>query len=931
MPEVVGVRLGLFQVQGVNAVMVMQVRNMILTQAPLGGNPEDERVAQATQKLFGELQFSPLCAAGVGSLAEALRLQTDIQQDPQEFMKLFQSLLEKAYEMGDETGQGMFQRQFAGGTSYVTMCKQCKEFSKSSFDVHNFLDLQLQVGQHQTLEESLEAYMSPCLLTGSNKYSCEVCKMPTDAERRVLLRKLPPRLQITLSRFDYDFENGVKKKICTAVKLPVNLDLTSCLQRTADILSTEAIAGVQSAKYTLTCIIHHLGTRADFGHYVAQVCLPTGDWWIIDDDVASLVGRFPEGSPNQHRKKPTKDKEDRKNGMLTSNSAYICIYTQDNEWASQSMAAEQSECEALSKVRNCVEERINQTLEETNIAWNVVMKGVEERKAFARDVMSCINVNSGSDDDCWISSDWLASCMDDENEPSCIDNSNITCVHGKLDPCRISAGKRISLRAFQKICSRYGASPKLSTKALCKECLLPICEKYLSANKEAATRSSILEILKEPLSGEGHEYWISRSWLQGWKKRGGQAAFLSDPTSAIVCRHNRLAPQGMATRVKVSSKVWEFFRDSYYQHQLHPSGSAGDSDTATPCKVDQPMHRNNLLSLPVVCSKCCDECSIEVDQQANELQAARDLARRISSSLPRLSSGSHLDIEPEVIYYLWPKSWFSTWRKWLEGKGKDPTEKPLPLPEIGKQLLCSCHPEKPGTRNVSPKVQRDRGKITVDAASNEVWEIMTEDEWQVLCFHHSNDDSDAVSPIKCFIQLSELLPPEKKVRTGNGSSWSQDIKLCMEPAPCECLTDISVKPSVPFTDELFEVVLVSGEAAARAASSNRASRRRLGRQKVQLSSTDTVHILKIKIYELLSVALPNQRVFWDSMEIMGDIQTLGDLGLQLGTVINVINAKVIDDNDTRWLDDELAAQLRDKRKCHDKETGFANTVLLGGF
>lgn len=909
---------------------------MILTCAPIGGNPEDEKVAQATQKLFGELQFSPLCATGVGSLAEALRLQTDIQQDPQEFVKLFQSLLEKAYEMGDETGQGMFQRQFAGGTSYVTMCKQCKEFSKSSFDVHNFLDLQLQVGQHQTLEESLEAYMSPCLLTGSNKYSCEMCKVPTEAERRVLLRKLPPRLQITLSRFDYDFENGVKKKICTAVKLPVNLNLTSCLKRTAEILSTGAIAGDQSTRYTLTCIIHHLGTRADSGHYVAQVCLPTGDWWIIDDDVASLVGKFPEGSPNQLRKKPMKEKEDRKSGILTSNSAYICVYTRDDEWESQLRMKEQNECQALSKVRKCVEERINQTLEESNVAWNVVMKGVEERRAFVRNVMGCISVKTASDDDCWVSSDWITSCMDDEKEPSCLDNSNITCVHGKLDPHRISAGKRVSLKAFQMLRSRYGNSQELTTKALCKECLLPICEKYLSANKEAATRSSILEILREPLPGDEHQYWISRTWLQNWKKRGGQTAFLNDPTSAIVCRHNMLAPQGMAARVKVPSKAWEFFRDAYYQHQhQHQVGIPKYADAmedVTPSGADEPLHRNTLFQFPVACSQSCDECSMEVNQQANEQQAARDLVRTISSSLPRLSSGSHLDIEPEIVYYLWPKSWFSSWRKWLEGKGKDFTEKPLSLAEVGKQFLCSCHPERPGTRSMPPKMQRDRGKITMDAASTEAWEIMTEEEWQLLCVHHSSDNSGVLLPIKCFIELPELSQPDKKARMGYGNTWSQDIKLFMEPAPCDQhLTETPVKPSTPFTDEPFGVVLVSGETAARAASSDRASRRRLGRQKVQLSSTDTVHRLKIKIYELLSVALPNQRVFWDSMEIVEDVQTLGNLGLRVGTMINVMNARVIDDNDTGWLDDELASQLRDKRQCHDKETGFANTVLLGGF
>ncbi|GMH42686.1 hypothetical protein BSKO_10605 [Bryopsis sp. KO-2023] len=967
---------------------VPQVRDAILASLGVekteGEGEDDAKVAHATHEVFAELEFSPLACMDPGSLAEALRLKTEMQQDPQEFLKLFQSLLESALErvgcqqLNGGMGGGVdckmgnlelkeewprdgevIQNQFGGGTSYVTICKECKGIPSSSFEVHNFLDLQLQVDQCQTLQESLDAYMAPCWLTGSNKYNCATCDRPTEAERRVLLRRLPPRLQITLSRFDYDFESGRKKKIRSPVKIPIDLDLSSCLEKTAEVLSSHSTktgnleeSKNKSSKYTLTCILHHLGTSADCGHYVAQIRQPNGEWWLMDDELATLIGPSPDGNPNQTRKKTLKEKEEAKNGLFTSNSAYICIYSSEDEWQKYSRSKSQERGALFSELRGRVEEKIRKRINESENALAVVSDKINDRQSFVRGVLGCAGVKGIRDPDQWMASDWLVSCMDDEIEPTTIDNTGILCSHVCLDPKKIqSAAKRISAEAFEMLRARYDGAQKLSSKDVCKECLLGMCEDYLSANHEADTRSSILELLREFQEDSGvrnggeEAFWVSKTWLQSWKKRTGPGAFSCSPTEPISCKHGGLEPERAAPRVCVPSHAWSYFKMMYGKQQQAESmeidgeegpgsvdrsvGEGGAQQEAVSGEV-QGRASDKLVEFSTSGSETCARCSVEVSQEEDRQQMVKDMIRNVRSALPRLAQGYGLDIEPETKYFLWPKSWFVQWRKWINDKGRNETEKPPCMMEIGRGMLCACHSGQPGSSVLPPKVRRDRGKIVVDCDNADGLELLTEPEWDYLRGFHGGKDANLVPQTSCSLRICEHAT--KKLRGDCRAMDASTIELETDPPPCDQhFAELAVRPATPFSEVKFDVVLVTGETAARASASDRSARRRLGRRKVELNSTDTVHLLKMKIYKELMVALPNQRVFWGSEEMVDDARTVGESGLKVGMPINVLNARIIDDNDVGWLDEEVALRAVSSRQCTDKETGFANTVLLGGF
>ena len=56
----------------------------------------------------------------------------------------------------------------------------------------------------KTLVDCLNDYLSKEVLDGSNQYFCENCGEKRDATRCVKLKKLPPVLNLSLSRYIFD-------------------------------------------------------------------------------------------------------------------------------------------------------------------------------------------------------------------------------------------------------------------------------------------------------------------------------------------------------------------------------------------------------------------------------------------------------------------------------------------------------------------------------------------------------------------------------------------------------------------------------------------------------------------------------------------------------------------------------------------------------
>lgn len=883
---------------------VPEVKETLLDRDPEGGTEKEKVAARLIQQLFGDLEYSSLAVAEVDELAKILGLDFKSQQDPQEFLKLFQSFLDRLYRRKDERGEGIFERCLAGSASNVTKCRECGGMSPASNLEESFLDLQLQVGNKTTLEEMLDSYLAPSLLTGDNKYACDNCGFQTDAERYVMLRKLPPRLQLTLSRFDYDPRICGRRKINNFVEIPLDIDIADCLKdmRGHKFLADEA---GKKTKYTLSCIVHHMGDKATSGHCVAQVRMPDGKWWVANDECATMTGDMPLGDPLTGEGSIANVPISTRGRRIVSKSAYMCVYTQVDEWLSQSQSSQSSSTDSLSQVHKRIKERTMEKFRAQTSAWDKLVASVEDRRSFVRECLEKCRMKTLAEDDQWIDADWLESFMDDETEPMTIDTSAVSCSHQKLDPRKICRAKQISAEGFQMLKSRYKDGQVLTSSDLCTKCLLPMCEDYLEAARESAKRAHILEALEEPMEVEKRGHWISKTWLQSWKKRPDATAARS-PTAGIVCCHNKLAPHRLARRISVPEVVWNYFKESHFKHK---NSLQGDEE---------------LADFKAFRVRDCPHCSIVASEEEFQQQSLRQLIKTVQADIPRLASGAKLELQPDTTYYLWPTKWVASWRKWLHSKGRvSATDTPTMVDAL-KANVCSCHLDKPGTTFQPPKICIDRGKFLLDPVHAQDWEVLTETEWFTLLSYHNGGDQYIDNAVRCWIDLPEDNHHRKKSRLSNGGSSREEPVLVTDPVECEEYIEKHPYIPDPFHNERFDVTLSLYEDATRQTIIDRSSRKR---RKICVSSTDTLKRLKINVFEAMAVPPPNQRVFWDSVEKQDESATLGSLGLRVGTLISIVNAHLVDDNDLSWIEE---AQTRDTNSPQ-RETGFANTMLMGGF
>ena len=120
------------------------------------------------------MEFSPRRAVDPHDFITKLGLDPQVQQDAQEFSKLFLSLLEDDGVVSEEIGQNskgkttlplMVKDQFCGNYEYVTKCCACNWESKTQASFYE-LDLTLQ-GQ-KTLADCMNEFLHVEKLEGDN-------------------------------------------------------------------------------------------------------------------------------------------------------------------------------------------------------------------------------------------------------------------------------------------------------------------------------------------------------------------------------------------------------------------------------------------------------------------------------------------------------------------------------------------------------------------------------------------------------------------------------------------------------------------------------------------------------------------------------------------------------------------------------------------
>lgn len=231
--------------------------------------------------------------------SNSLGLDHNEQQDPNEFSRLFfDRLIDSFKNSSDVALKDLLPNLFRGVISYETTCLNCNSISRRQ---EQFMDLNLPIvssikgsgkGQKK-LEEFLlcdvqlcfNNYCSPERLVGDNQYHCSKCQGKCDAVRGIAFEKLPPVLNVQLSRYVFDRKSFTKKKLSDKVLLPTLLKVPGKKTEHGD--STDR-------SYVLTAVMRHQGKSAYSGHYVAEAMdWQSGLWFEFNDELVSFLKNGP--------------------------------------------------------------------------------------------------------------------------------------------------------------------------------------------------------------------------------------------------------------------------------------------------------------------------------------------------------------------------------------------------------------------------------------------------------------------------------------------------------------------------------------------------------------------------------------------------------------------------------------------------------------
>lgn len=524
------------------------------------------------QVIFGLLESSERRYIDPSEFIKHLGLDAGLQQDAQEFSKLFLSVLEENLQQGrTNSNTNVIKDQFCGQYAYVTRCSRCHNASER---VSEFYELDLNIQGHKTLAESLKGFLEVEHLNGDNKYMCSHCNSKQDATRAIELRSLPPVLNLQLLRFVFDIKTGSKKKLNSCIQFPEVLDMT------------EFFPGNFPVIYDLNAVLIHRGPSAYSGHYVAHIKGKDSQTWykFNDEEVEQIQGRNLQlGSEEELDGKKQKGTRTPK-GHHSSKNAYMLVYTRrvanipqssassgqnvpEYEFAvpchsfSESVQCSSSTpCPGLKSPRDLCESaslpnlklknmngnnNVKTSLEDDkNLMPEYVTKFVErdnadfEKWIAEMNSMKLENIAKGqekqetvkaiyqdlaySKDDGdkfeWIPMKWLSEWLADPSTAPAIKISSYKCDHGKLCPEQSVRMKCVSECGSDQLFSMYGGTDRLrGDNSLCLKCVQQKCHVIRTKQRILEDDKFISAVLKTDFSFE-RSFWVGKGSFRSWRR-----------------------------------------------------------------------------------------------------------------------------------------------------------------------------------------------------------------------------------------------------------------------------------------------------------------------------------------------------------------------------------------------------------------------------
>lgn len=910
-------------------------------------------------RLFAKLHASKMSFIDSAPFIKTLELDKGVQQDSHEFLTLLLHLLEHCLSCSQNSkAKTVVQYLFRGSVSHVTTCSRCGRDSDASSKMEDFYELELNIKDLNSLDESLDDYLAVEELEGDNQYYCESCATRVDARRSIKLRSLPPVLNFQLKRCVFLPKTTTKKKITSAICFPEVLDMRNRLHEHSQL---EAI-------YDLSAVLIHKGSAVNSGHYVANIKdESTGIWWEFDDEEVSRLGQHPFGQSSS--KAAAKSVQTEPNGAVTENviacqpissesnelnlhqtfsssDAYMLMYTlrhAKNGDVSCAIIRENNNGVVLESGIS-LPDHLSQEINELNSSYlraseeykakkESKSKDVKERREEVRSVLSEAPSRSPEEPYFWISTEWLRHWADDICPPI-IDNSSIQCLHGKVPASKIGHMKRLSANAWTMLLSKHGGGPVLANNDYCSDCLIHEASTMVSADSYRDRRTSMKEVAEEAFAGkyfEGPLYFVSKAWLQQWLRRKNiDSPCEADvgPTASIRCRHGELKPEqaGGAKRVLVPEDLWLFFYN-----------------TSNLVKPDDFLACSTFPSD----SAPCAQCSVELTEFASLEDNLREFKLKQRQNHEKLAMGKGIALSPHQRYYLLPTFWLSNWRGYVTSSGKAAASfsKPETLTSVIDSLICEKHSRL--LHRPSPLIWK-RGMIMQRLSNTDVLTIITEDDWRLFC---EDFDGTEAKGIGAEIEVSNCMGDNSvgysaetpiSITALEEANAESDLKrFAVKTCPEVCEVCVGEREScelikkLNYCNEDICVCFVRGkdpprsvlEAAAKFSEPDRRASKRSRKTpfgnstNLNVSGSTSMYQLKMMIWESFGIVKENQVLRKGSQVIDGESATLSEMNIFAGDTLWVTDSEIHEDRD---IADELADQ---KMEVQQAEGGFRGTLL----
>ncbi|CAG0887141.1 unnamed protein product [Darwinula stevensoni] len=164
---------------------------------------------------------------------------------------------------------------FQGVLTNETKCLNCETVSSKD---EEFLDLQVDVDQNTSISHCLKRYSNTETLCSEDKFKCDNCRSYQEAQKRMLVKKLPMILALHLKRFKYVDQLNRYVKVSHRVVFPLELRL---FNTSDDAVNPDRL-------YDLVAVVIHCGSGPNRGHYISIV-KSHGFWLLFDDDVVEKI------------------------------------------------------------------------------------------------------------------------------------------------------------------------------------------------------------------------------------------------------------------------------------------------------------------------------------------------------------------------------------------------------------------------------------------------------------------------------------------------------------------------------------------------------------------------------------------------------------------------------------------------------------------